>query len=148
MWTAPLLQVKITDFGSSSICDGDGHQGKSFAKGPVGTPPYIAPELLFPGVMQCIRERRRNRARAGCLKGHCQTWTRFFVLGTLTLLRHLKRVLSCNSLVLRHGGWHGFPVDDWSLGISLFVMLNGYFPWKEHKHPVICSCSVTFKMGQ
>ncbi|CAL1142147.1 unnamed protein product, partial [Cladocopium goreaui] len=71
-----LYEVKITDFGSSSICDGDGHQGKSFAKGPVGTPPYIAPELL-------------------------------------------------------HGGWHGFPVDDWSLGISLFVMLNGYFPWKD-----------------
>ena len=49
-FSTALLQVKITDFGSSSICDGDGHQGKSFAKGPVGTPPYIAPELLFPGV--------------------------------------------------------------------------------------------------
>eukprot|EP00434_Breviolum_minutum_P021503 symbB.v1.2.018975.t2/scaffold1534.1/size113260/5 len=70
-----LYEVKITDFGSSSICS-----GKSFAKGPVGTPPYMAPELL-------------------------------------------------------HGGWHGFPVDDWSLGVSLFVMLNGYFPWKDTSRP-------------
>ncbi len=45
------LQVKITDFGSSSICS-----GKSFAKGPVGTPPYMAPELLFLGdETRCLR---------------------------------------------------------------------------------------------
>ena len=31
----------------------------------------------------------------------------------------------------RHGGWHSFPVDHWSLGVSLFVMLNGYFPYKD-----------------
>jgi len=67
-----LYEVRITDFGSSNVSDG----GTSFAKGPVGTPPYMAPELLL-------------------------------------------------------GGEHGPAVDLWSLGVALFVMLNGYFPFRE-----------------
>ena len=83
--------MKITDFGSSTICE----DGKSFAKGPVGTPSYMAPELLFLGRCQLFHTTPM-----------AQAWP-------------------------RHGGLHGFPVDDWSLGISLFVMLHGHYPWKE-----------------
>eukprot|EP00913_Durusdinium_trenchii_P028911 g27107.t1 len=41
-----LYEVKITDFGSSSIVE---PVGGKFAKGPVGTPSYMAPELLTLG---------------------------------------------------------------------------------------------------
>lgn len=55
--------MKITDFGSSSICS-----GKSFAKGPVGTPPYMAPELLFLG-----DDEIRKCSRCGLTMAHTET---------------------------------------------------------------------------
>jgi serine/threonine protein kinase len=64
--------VKITDFGLSRVI-GDGF---SEARSTVGTPIYVAPEVMANGLV------------------------------------------------------HGFPADCWSLGILLFVLLDGCFPYE------------------
>ncbi|CAE7494536.1 CPK1 [Symbiodinium natans] len=95
--TASQVEVKLSDFGHSKLV----RDGYTYARSHVGTPQYLAPEVLLPN--------------------------------------------SVTPDVCSSQGSYDERADVWSLGVILFVMLTGHYPFRSSEDPLFWEGRFSFR---
>lgn len=106
-----LGHLKLTDFGSAAVIGKDGYITSDT---PIGTPDYIAPELL-----QCIQTNRPMRTTYNVIVIFNEKRFQFcfnFVISLIMFYYYLRV-------------HHQVTCDFWSMGIIAFEMLTGKRPF-------------------
>ncbi|CAE7826940.1 CPK1 [Symbiodinium sp. CCMP2592] len=94
--TVSQVEVKLSDFGHSKLV----RDGYTYARSHVGTPQYLAPEVLAPNSVTPV----------------------------------------CSS-----NGSYDERADVWSLGVILFVMLTGHYPFRSSEDPLFWEGRFSFR---